>query len=94
MSLKLDLPNEKQIEDLIKLTLKNGNFQMPAKTAIRSILKEAIGLSYFSIQKTLIATLKRSIFNSADKQFKTTPTIDMTIWKKLITSEKITLQVQ
>lgn len=94
VSLKLDLPNEEQIEDLIRLTLKNGHFQMPGKAAIKSILKEALGLSYFSIQKTLITTLKRSIFESVDKHKVTTPAVDMVLWKKLIASEKIALQPQ
>lgn len=93
VSLKLNLPNEKQIEDLIKLTLKKGDFQKPSSNAIKSIVKKATGLSYFSIQKTLITALKRSIFESQDKQFTTAPAIDMAVWEKLITLEKQALQV-
>lgn len=60
LKVKLDLPNKKQIKALIELVLKNGNFIFDKKTLI-SIIKNAEGLSYYSIQKSLITTIKKTI---------------------------------
>lgn len=93
VSLQLDLPNEAQIMDLVNLTLKNGQFRFPARTALKSIVKSALGLSYYSIQKTLITAIKRSIFNKMDEKSIATPVIDVAIWKELIANERKALLV-
>jgi hypothetical protein len=49
------------------------------------------GLSYYSIQKTLITAIKRSIFNQAEKVKPLTTKISTTIWKDLIIEEKKSL---
>lgn len=87
-NLQLDLPNEAQIMDLINLTLKNGQFKFPARTALKPIIKSAIGLSYYSIQKTLITAIKRSLFNNISKKSIAPPVIDIAIWKELIANER------
>ncbi|PSL27547.1 AAA family ATPase [Chitinophaga ginsengisoli] len=93
VNLKLDLPNERQIGELINLTLKNGHFNLPDKSTIKSITKEALGLSYFSIQKTLITAIKRSIFEDVENQVLRVPVVDVKVWKSLITTEKIALHI-
>ena len=88
MKLKLDLPDEKQIKDLINLTLKKENFVFDNKRSANAIIKESVGLSYYIIQKTLITAIKRSIFDEVEtapaKQIK----IKTKIWKELIQQEK------
>ncbi|HTN00057.1 MAG TPA: ATP-binding protein [Pedobacter sp.] len=88
LSVQFELPNEEQIIDLINLTLKNGQFKFPTRSPIKSIAKSAIGLSYYSIQKTLITAIKRSIFNNLDAKSIEPPTIDIKVWKTLIQSER------
>ncbi len=91
VNIKFDLPNEEQINDLVNLTLKNGQIKFTSKTPIKSIVKAALGLSYYSIQKTLITAIKRSIFNNMAKKSVALPTIDNKVWRHLIEIEKKTL---
>ena len=86
LKIKLDLPNQKQIKELIDLILMNGEFTFDRKNILTTILKEANGLSYYSIQKSLIGAIKRSIFESSDnnKNIK----INTNIWKGLLKKEK------
>jgi SpoVK/Ycf46/Vps4 family AAA+-type ATPase len=91
VNIKFDLPNPEQINDLINLTLKNGQIKFTSKTSIKSIVKAAVGLSYYSIQKTLITAIKRSIFNNISNRSVALPTIDNKVWRQLIETEKKTL---
>lgn len=92
-SLKLELPTENQITDLVELTLKNGQFKFDKKVIAKKIIKAAQGLSYYNIQKTLVTAIKRSIF-SQDKTVKEImPTINTATWQQLITEEKKALDV-
>jgi len=93
LNIKFDLPNEKQIKELINLVLKDGQFKFDKQNSISTIIDDAKGLSYYSIQKTLITAIKRSLFNLSSKgprpQFKTV--IQAGVWKDLILQEKISL---
>jgi AAA+ superfamily predicted ATPase len=91
LSVKFDLPTVKQIHELISLTLKNGQFAFDNKTKVAEVIKLSKGLSYYSIQKTLITAIKRSIFNQAEKVKPLTTKISTTIWKELILEEKKSL---
>lgn len=88
MKLKLDLPDEKQIKDLVSITLKKENFIFDYNNTANSVIKKSIGLSYFIIQKALITAIKRSIFDETEilksKQIK----IKTAIWRDLILQEK------
>ena len=90
VNLKFDLPKAKQIRELINLTVKNGNFKFANKRSIDTIIKECSGLSYFSIQKTLITAIKRSIFDKVEKEGAAISElkIDTKIWKEMIKIEK------
>ncbi len=93
LSIQFDLPNLKQIEALIDLTLKNGKFSFDNKKTASSLVKSCIGLSYYSIQKTLITAIKRSLFERTDaKTIPLTAKIATSVWKNLIESEKKALQ--
>lgn len=90
LNLKFDLPEIDQIKDLVQLTLKSGKFKFDKVRSASAVEKAALGLSYYSIQKTLIAAIKQSLLNlTRDK--KTIPIktlIDTKIWGALIEDEK------
>lgn len=92
VNIKFDLPNEAQVAELIDLTLKNGQIKLPAKASLKAIVKSSLGLSYYSIQKTLITTIKRSIFKNIAAKSLAIPTIDLKVWKQLLESEKKALE--
>lgn len=92
VNLNFELPNQTQIQDLINMTLKQDIVTLP-KASLSQIIKSAVGLSYFSVQKTLITAIKRSLFEHMAAGRDTKPTINMTIWKKLIEIEKNSLGI-
>lgn len=88
LNIKFELPNEERISELIKLTLKNGLFQFDKPRYVEKIIKETVGLSYFTIQKSLITAIKRSLFNLPKDSLPITAKISTAIWKELIIKEK------
>lgn len=92
-SIGFNLPSEKEIKDLIALTLKNGNFTFDNKTKANKVIKESIGLSYYGIQKTLVTAIKRSLFALSNPQLTLNPKIDTNIWQNLIEIERISLNI-
>lgn len=88
-----ELPNEVDIKKLIALTLKNGNFKFDNKAAANRIIKQSIGLSYYSIQKTLITAIKRTLFASTEPKNILSAQINTSIWKTLVETEKHSLNV-
>lgn len=91
VNLKFQLPSKGQIKELIDLTLKKGNFTVSSKTTLNKIIKQCEGLSYFSIQKTLINAIKRTLLKQIDNK-KIGQKIDMEIWAELIEQEKKALK--
>lgn len=90
VNLKFSLPDRKQIEELVQLTLSKGEFKPSSKAALSKVITQCQGLSYYSIQKTLINAIKRTLF----KQMETKTIgskIDMKMWSELISKEKIAL---
>ncbi len=92
-SIEFGLPNEKQIADLVALTLKKGNFSFDSAPKAKQVIKKAVGLSYFSIQKTLITALKRSLFQLEQPEKMIAPKISAVIWADLLEQEKISLDI-
>jgi SpoVK/Ycf46/Vps4 family AAA+-type ATPase len=88
VKLKLELPDEEQIKKLIQLILKNGNFTFDKKNMVNNVLEYAKGLSYYSIQKALISTIKRSILDKNFTKDQTTVKISTSIWQDFIKQEK------
>jgi len=89
MSIEFSLPEENKIKELVELTLKNGSFKFDKPRSINSIIKKSIGLSYYSIQKTLITAIKMSLFEqSTDKVKPIKATINTANWLELIKEEE------
>lgn len=85
------LPTEKDIKKLVDLTLQNGKFVFDSKVKANQIIKESSGLSYYSIQKSLINAIKRSLFAKKQTEHFVSGKISTSIWKELILNEKSTL---
>ncbi|GAA3946651.1 AAA family ATPase [Chitinophaga oryziterrae] len=88
LNVKFDLPDEMKIKELVNLILKNGQFQFDKPKNVISIIKESLGLSYYSIQKTLITAIKRSLFNLKGDIYPMQAIINTNVWKELILQEK------
>lgn len=85
------LPTEKDIKKLVDLTLQNGKFVFDSKVKANQIIKESFGLSYYSIQKSLINAIKRSLFAKKQTEHFVSGKISTSIWKELILNEKSAL---
>ncbi len=92
-SICFDLPTEKEIKELIKLTLKSGNFTFDNKSKALNTIKSSIGLSYYSIQKTLITAIKRSLFAIEDPELTLKAKINTTVWLQLVEIEKKSMNI-
>lgn len=92
-SIGFDLPNINEIKELIQLSLKDGEFIFDNQRKADQIMKIALGLSYFSIQKTLITTIKRSLFAKRRIGSLSLPKIETSVWEELIINEKKALGV-
>ena len=88
VNIEFDLPDEKHVRELIDLNLKDGLFRFDKPQTVNGIIKNALGLSYYSIQKTLLNAIKRSLFNRTDTVKDLNPQIDTSIWKQLLKQEK------
>jgi len=87
-SIEFSLPNKDEIIELVELTLKNGGFIFDDKRKVNKIMNKALGLSYYSIQKTLITAIKRSLFKQNSETTNISTKIDTSIWDNLIDVEK------
>jgi len=89
--IEFSLPTEKDVKKLIDLTLQNGKFTFDNKLKANKIIKNSVGLSYYSIQKSLINAIKRSLFAKEDVENSISGKISTDIWNGLIESEKNSL---
>jgi AAA+ superfamily predicted ATPase len=87
-NVRFELPDKTRIEELIKHTLKSGRFKLDGKVSKQTIINQSIGLSYFTIQKTLITAIKRSIFNKDIDPNADQISISSRIWYDLVCQEK------
>jgi SpoVK/Ycf46/Vps4 family AAA+-type ATPase len=92
LSIEFPLPDTDKINELVKLTLKNGAFKFNKPPSINKVVESAIGLSYYSIQKTLVTAIKKSLFNQANKDKQIKAIISTNIWEELIEEEKAALK--
>ena len=94
LSIEFPLPDIIKVKELIELTLKNGAFKFDKPRAISKILESAVGLSFYSIQKTLVTAIKRSLFDQVDKSKVIRASISTDVWKELIVEEKVAQKVK
>lgn len=87
-SIEFKLPSKKEIQELVTLTLKKGVFIFDNKMTATKVAQDCLGLSYYSIQKTLITAIKRTLFATVEPEKKISSKIDTQIWKQLVEAEK------
>lgn len=88
LKVHLELPDNKHIKELIDKTLKSNLFEFDKPKMLTSIVKVCQGLSYYSIQRTLISAIKRSIFEMDKKTVGSKAKINTTLWLQLLEKEK------
>jgi AAA+ superfamily predicted ATPase len=87
LTLKFDLPDIKQIKELITKTLSKGIFYFDNELKAETVLKKCLGLSYFTIQKTLLAAIKRSLMDLDENIQPLKLNIKTQIWQSLVEHE-------
>lgn len=90
-NIKFEMPSERQISELINLVLVSNNFHFDKKAVAKKIIKESVGLSYYSIQKTLVTAIKRSLFALETSENILSAKINTGIWENLVQEEKAAL---
>lgn len=90
-SIQFNLPDELHIKELIKLTLAKGRFKFDKPKAIAAIIKASVGLSYYSIQKTLVNAIKRSLLDQKSNVISLKAIIYTDKWLELINQEQFAL---
>jgi len=90
-SIQFNLPDEMHIKALIKLTLDKGKFDFDKPRSLQKIIKASIGLSYYSIQKTLVNAIKRSLLEQKGSIIQLKPVIHTKKWYELIVQEQYAL---
>lgn len=88
LKVHLELPDNKHIKELIDKTLKSNLFEFDKPKMLTSIVKVCQGLSYYSIQRTLISAIKRSIFEMDKKTVGVKAKINTALWLQLLEKEK------
>jgi AAA+ superfamily predicted ATPase len=90
LKLQFDLPDETHIKEIISKTLQSDQFKFDNKSRLPALIRQCKGLSYYSIQRTLITSIKKGVMTK--KRSLEKPEIDTTLWSKLITKEKQSLK--
>lgn len=90
LSLKFDLPDASHIKEIINKTLEKNHFVFDNPMRLPSIIRQCKGLSYYSIQRTLITSIKKGVIKK--KKSLARPTINTSLWLNLITKEKESLK--
>lgn len=78
------LPDKTQIEEIISKTISTTPFKFDKPKKLDAIINSCIGLSYYTIQKTLITSIKKSIFENPKHIM---PNIKIDLWHDLIKDE-------
>ena len=89
LKLELNLPSKSQIKELVDKTIGSGKFLFDKPQKFDNILRSCLGLSFYSIQKTLVSSIKRSILRDPDENIKNLSIeISTDIWQSLILQER------
>lgn len=87
LKVKLDLPTENQIIELIDKTLQNERFILD-KNRLSEIIEECKGLSFYNIQRTLITAIKRTLLKQKKELKISQIHIDVDLWLMLLKKER------
>ncbi len=88
LKISLGLPTKAQIQELVEKTLSKSPFQFKTKKELAEIVELSDGLSFYLIQKAIITSIKRSLFELNDTNQQKLY-INTTILKSLLQKERI-----
>lgn len=63
LKINLGLPSNEQVKELIEITLSKSPFNFRSTSELNEIISASKGLSFYLIQKSIITSIKRSLFN-------------------------------
>ena len=87
LKVNLELPNKTQIRELISKTIKKSPFKFKDKTELTEIVNLSKGLSFYIIQKSIITSIKKTLFAN-NKSKKENYDIDIKTLKTILSKEK------
>jgi SpoVK/Ycf46/Vps4 family AAA+-type ATPase len=90
LKLQFELPDREHIKEIISKTLEKDQFTFDDINKLPNLIRQCNGLSYFSIQRTLITSIKKGVINK--KRSLEKPKINTELWSKLIAKEKQSLK--
>ncbi len=86
-NIKLDYPEQQQVKELIESILEKGKFRFDNLSRGNAIMNKCNNISYYTIKKTLLTAIKRTIL---DNELNSPCTIINTeIWEELIDDELV-----
>lgn len=88
LKINLGLPTKAQIQELVEKTLSKSPFQFKTKKELAEIVELSDGLSFYLIQKAIITSIKRSLFELNDTNQQKLY-INTAILKSLLQKERI-----
>ncbi len=83
----LDLPNKQQLSELIDKTISKTPFKFRTKKELNEVIKLSEGLSYYLVQKAILTAIKRTLFDSHNRN-REEYYINTDILKTLLEKEK------
>lgn len=84
ITIKLDYPQAIQVKDLVSTVLRSGSFAFDNKEQSNRIIKKCKNISYYTIKKTLLTAIKRTVLDDENMSLSK---INTQIWEELINSE-------
>ena len=92
LKLQFDRPDEAHIKEIITKTLQSDQFIFDDPKKLPALIRKCLGLSYYSIQRTLITSIKKGVIAKKRKLGK--PEISTKLWSELIAKEKQSLGIK
>ncbi len=93
LKLNLELPNKEQIKELINKTIPSDQFIFDYPNKLDNIIENCVGASFYTIQNTLVKSIKRSLLlNEFTSEKSVRPLfikINTKLWENMIQKEKI-----
>ncbi len=88
LKVEFNIPSKDQIKELIQKTLKSGVFTLDKKVSLKKLIELSEGLSFYTIQRTLLTAIKRSLLNQSMTDKPKITIIDSLLWQNLIKVEQ------
>lgn len=86
--IEFDLPGKTEIDVHVSKILSSTRSEFDDLQAAEAINRNCLGLSYYSIQKTLLTAIKQSLILNLEKRKEDNVSIDTHLWKQLVTEER------